>query len=89
MLLVKGLCSSTQVYLPLLGRVGDNSFDSALKDAALKKDTVVAFKTCNAYISAEPDYLPLIATAGMLLLEADYVPQLYLHNHSSCLKELG
>ena len=57
----------------LWGQVRDNGFDSTLKDAALKKDIVLTFKALNAYISTEPDYLPLIATAGMLLLEANYV----------------
>ena len=51
----------------------DNGLDSALKDAALKKDIVLTFKALNAYMSTEPDYLPLIATAGMLLLEANHI----------------
>ena len=49
---------------------------------------MLALKAFNSYISTEPDYLPLIATTGMLLLEADDITQLYLHSHSSCLKEL-
>ncbi len=49
---------------------------------------MLAFKAFNTYISAEPHYLPLIAAAGVLLLEANHITQLYLHNHSFCLKEL-
>jgi len=55
------------------GQVRDNGFDSTLKDAALKKDIVLTFKALNAYMGTEPDYLPLIATAGMLLLQANHV----------------
>ena len=58
-----------------------------LKDASFNEDTVLALKALNSYISTEPDYLPLIATTGVFLLEANYVTQLYLHNHSFCLKE--
>ena len=65
MLLVKGL-------------VGDNRFDSTLKDAALKKNMALTFKTFNTYISAKPDYLPFIAAAGMLLLEANHITELYI-----------
>ena len=42
---------------------------------------MLALKALNPYISAEPDYLPLIATTGVLLLEANHITQLYLHNH--------
>ena len=65
---------------------GDEGFNSALKDTSLKEDTVLTFKAFNPYISAEPDYLPLIAAAGVLLLEANHITQLYLHNHSFPLK---
>ena len=58
-----------------------------LKDAALKDNTVLAFEAFNSYISPEPDYFPFVATTGMLLLQADDITQLYLHNHSFCLKE--
>ena len=43
---------------------------------------MLTFNTFNAYISAEPDYLPLIATTGVFLLEANHITELYLHNHS-------
>ena len=49
---------------------------------------MLAFEAFNPDISPEPDYLPLIATTGVLLLEANHITQLYLHNHSLCLKEL-
>ena len=35
----------------------------------------------DADISTEPDYLPFIAAAGVLLLEADDVAQSYLGDH--------
>ncbi len=60
---------------------GDEGFNSTFKDTSLKEDAVLALKAFNAYISAEPHYLPLIAAAGVLLLEADHITQLYLHNH--------
>ena len=43
---------------------------------------MLAFEAFNPDISPEPDYLPLIATTGVLLLEANHITQLYLHNHS-------
>ncbi len=43
---------------------------------------MLALKALDSYISAEPDYLPLIAAAGVLLLEANHITQLYVHNHS-------
>jgi len=74
---------------PYLLTSGDKGFDSALKGAALKENPPLALEALYPDVGAYPDHFPLIATAGMLLLEANYVPQLYLHNHSSCLKELG
>ena len=41
------------------------------------------FKAFNPYIGAEPGYLPLVAAAGVLLLEANHITQLYLHNHAN------
>ncbi len=43
---------------------------------------MLAFKAFDSNISAEPDYLPLIAAAWVLLLEADHITQPYLRNHS-------
>ncbi len=48
-----------------------------------------AFEAFNPDIGADSDYLPLVAATGVLLLEANHITQLYLHNHFSCLKELG
>ena len=44
---------------------------------------MLAAEASNPYIGTEPDYLPFIATAGVLLLEANYITQLYLHDHIS------
>ena len=74
--------------MPLLSS-GNKGFNPALEDAALKENTVLTFETFNPNISAKPDYLPLVATARMFLLEANHITQLYLHNYFSCLKELG
>ena len=52
---------------------GNEGFNSALKYTSLKEDTVPTFKAFNPYISAKPDYLPLIAAAGVLLLEANHI----------------
>jgi len=68
---------------------GNKSFDSALKDTALKENVMLAFEALNPYISAKPHHLPFIAAAGVLLLKATHVTQLYLGNQSFCLKELG
>ena len=70
--------------MPLLPP-GNKGFNPALEDAALKENTALAFEALNADISAEPDYLPLIATAGVFLLEAHHITQLYCHDHSLCL----
>ena len=67
---------------------GNKGSNSTLKDAAVKEDAALAFKAFNPNISAKPYHLPLIATTGVLLLEANHITQLYLHNHSICLKEL-
>ncbi len=50
---------------------------------------MLAVEAFNPDISADSDYLPLVAATGVLFLEANHVTQLYLHNHSFCLKELG
>ena len=65
---------------------GKEGFNSTLKDTPLEENTAPAFKALNPNVSAEPDYPPLIATAGVLFLEADHVTQLYFHNHSFYLK---
>ena len=57
-------------------------FHSALKDATFEKDTALALEALYANVGAKPDYLPLIAAAGVLLLEANHVAQLYLGDHS-------
>ena len=50
---------------------------------------MLAFKAFYPDVNPESNHLPLVAATGMLLLEANHITQLYLHNHSSCLKELG
>ncbi len=53
-----------------------------LKHTSFQEDAVLALKALNPYVSTEPDYPPLIAATGVLLLEADHITQLYLHDHS-------
>jgi hypothetical protein len=64
--------------VPLLSP-GNKGFNPALEDAALKENTALAFEAFNPDISAKPDYLPLITTAGMFLFEAHHITQLYFH----------
>jgi hypothetical protein len=52
---------------------GDKLFHSAFKDVSLQKDAMLTFQAFNPDISAEADYLPFVAAAGMLLFEADYI----------------
>jgi len=66
---------------------GDKGSNSTLKDTTLEKDAVLAFKAFDTDVSAKPDYLPLVAAAGVLLFEPDHVAQLYLQNH--CLYQWG
>ena len=68
---------------------GNKSFDLSLEDTALKENAVLTFKALNPDVSAEPDYLPLIAATGVLLLEANDITQLYFHHRLCSLKELG
>ncbi len=75
------------VGVPLLSP-GNKGFDSAFKDTSLEEDPALASEAFNAYISPEPYYLPLIAAAGVLFLEADHIAQLYLHDHFHCLNWL-
>jgi hypothetical protein len=67
---------------------GDKLFYSAFKDASLQEDAVLTFKTFNPDISAESDYLPFVTTAGVFLLKADDITQLYFYDHTFCLEAL-
>ena len=42
---------------------------------------MLALEAFNTNIRPHPDHLPLITATGVLLLEANYITQLYLHNH--------
>lgn len=63
---------------------GDELPEALLKDASGQQHAVLAPETLDAYIGAEPYHLPIVAAAGVRLLEADYIAQLYLHNHDIC-----
>jgi hypothetical protein len=60
---------------------GDEGLDSAFEDTALQKDAALALEALDTDVGTEPDHLPLIAAAGVFLLEAHDVAQLYLNNH--------
>ena len=47
-----------------------------LKDTAVEENVALAFKAFNPDISTQPYHLPLIATTGVLLLEANHIAQL-------------
>jgi hypothetical protein len=74
--------------VPLLTS-GDKGFNPAFKDAALKEDPALAFKAFNPDINPQPDHLPIKTAAGVLLLKANRIAQLYLHNHGFYLKGPG
>ena len=57
---------------------GGNAFNPARQQAAFEEDTALTFETLKTNVSAKPDYLPLIAAAGVLLLQVDYVTKLYI-----------
>jgi len=52
---------------------GDKLLNPAFEYASFQEDASLAFKACNPDVSSEPHYPPLIAAAGVLLLEADYI----------------
>ena len=57
---------------PLLSS-GNEGFNSTLKGASLEENMVPAFKALKPNVSTESDYPPLIAAAGVLLLETNYI----------------
>lgn len=63
--------------------------NSALKDASLKENTVSTFKALDPNVGTEPDYLPLIVAARVLLLQVNYITLLYLDNHSFHLRTVA
>jgi len=76
---------SAQSSEPLLSS-GNEGFNSAFKDTSLEENTVPTFKALNPNVGTEPDYLPLIAAAGMFFLETNHITQLDFHNHSFYLR---
>jgi hypothetical protein len=60
----------------------DECFQAALECAAFQQDTMVALLAANANISAEPDDLPVVASARMGLSQAHHVSQPQLYHHS-------
>ena len=60
---------------------GHKDPDSALEDTARQEYPTLTALAPDADIGPEPDYLPFIAIAGVLLLEANDVAQSYLGDH--------
>ncbi len=58
--------------------MGGNGFNPARQQAAFEEDTVLTLETLKTNVGAKPDYLPLIAAAGVLFLQANDIAQLYL-----------
>jgi hypothetical protein len=67
----------------------NESFNAALKKAAPEEDAMPALEALHPDVGASSDYPPLVAAAGVFLLEADYVAQLYLHDHCFILPAKG
>ena len=55
---------------------GNKGANSALEGTALQEYPALALEAFNADVGSYPDHLPLIAAAGVLLLEADDIAQL-------------
>jgi len=51
----------------------------ALKNPPFQSHAPLAFPTFEPYVGAQPDYLPLVAAAGMLLLKPHHIACPYLH----------
>jgi hypothetical protein len=62
--------------LALFFSMRNEVFEPALEGAALEENAALALEALKTDISPQPDHLPLIAAAGVLLLEADPVAQL-------------
>jgi len=67
--------------LTLLWSTGDKGANTAFEDTACQEDPVLATLAPDADVGSQSDYLPLVTAAGVLLLEADHVPQSYLGDH--------
>jgi len=50
-----------------------------LKNPTLQKNAMMALLAPDANISPNPDHLPAVAATGVLLLQLDYIANLYLH----------
>jgi len=59
----------------------DESLNTAFEDTARQPDATLAPPAADADIGAEPDHLPLVAAAGMLLFETDYVSESNVGDH--------
>ena len=55
--------------------------DTALKDTSLQQYPAATIETFNADIRPQPDDSPLIAAAGVRLLQAYYVIEVYFRDH--------
>ena len=66
---------------------GNKGHNPAFKDSAFKENLMLALKAPDLDISPEPDYLPLVAATGMLLLKTNHVTQSYFDSHSACPNE--
>jgi hypothetical protein len=69
--------------------VGIDSFDSSFEFFTVEHDAALAPQTPDTYVGTKPDYLPIIATAGVLFLQPDYVTEFYVQDHYFLLFQTG
>jgi hypothetical protein len=61
--------------------VFEDSFQTLVKLASGKQNTMLAVSANQANIRPQSDDLPIIAAAGMLFSQTDNITQLYLFRH--------
>jgi hypothetical protein len=72
-------CMSTLPSAQSLGIFGEKTLHPALKNPPLQKNAMMTLLAFDPNISPNPDHLPLVAATGVLLLQLNYITNLYLH----------
>ena len=86
---LRRLPASILSYIPLyvnlrcpaqgLGILREKTLHPALKNPPLQKNAMMALLALDPNVSPDPDHLPLVAATGVLLLQPNYITNLYLH----------
>ncbi len=63
--------------------LGDNGFHPSLKDSPFQENTPVASLTLDPDIGPQSHHLPVVAAAGVLLPQAYYISELWLHGFTA------